>query len=1451
MNGGIEWSERAVAHLLDAGTCPVCAAGRLESGRCPRCGVDLTGRTGIDLWNASVEAARALRNREHLQRTALATRSWHAARAAGAAEAAASVGVGAPGRIPDVGASTAAGMSPPDASSVPPASPVVAPAASPGAQPPPPGATFPGGIEHAPSGTGFSGGAEQSAPASSVPQAGSGATLQSVLATAGAGLFAVAAIVFTYFNPELADRTLRSVIVGLITLVFLGGAWLLARRRLQFSAEAVGGLGLVFVGLDVHAVAQLVAPSLDVWTTSGIGTGVAGAIMLAAGVRARIRIWLWASVLALATVPAMVVLGSGEPFVVSLGWTGSAFAAIGLCAILPRFARAFAVSQDDSAGTPSVFASGASGRSPAAAGAMGLPPSASGSSGSPASGHPDAPGAAPETRPAQRRPLRAETVSLTILQILVSVFAIVAVTVLNTVSPWGEASAIRPQQIALVLALLAAGAMLATRHLIAWFWSFAGGVLFTVAAATAVGGLPPAFGQGSTWIGALIAAGAAAIVVLCAVAPLPGAARRTALSIGALLTFAVISLPSVLGTVFGGLALLRRFAEAAARSTVAPAWSDAAGGWAPSAMWPTVVALGVFATALALFAVLARRRESLGRLRRTAEVVSAIYAVAAVLTLASTEVLPQPFAIAVALAAAAATGAVLRLAPGRGAVPVRVTLIAGAHLWLLAAVMLAWTDRQTVPIAGLATIAAFAVVALTVPPRARFVHVGVGYGYALIVLATALSLAGLTDIALLCLTASAGLLGAIAATFIPAIGARDWQAVLVVATVPFTIGVVQVFFERSGWTALSTGLMFILALSLLLTRRPGLTGLVRTAAAAMLVPALAVVVVCIAPQLMTGSGSPVVLPIIAVLVAVVLPSGALIRDVLVSHGRGPRTAGAARIAIEGSSLLTGAIAVVLALVREAAGPGIACLVLVILGVGSVLTAVLAGRRYGWWTAGAAFTGALWSVWALAGVELPEAYLLPPTLAAAAIAVVLTVRGGRATALFAAGLMVAAVPLDVLLAVAEGPIAVPWRGYGLLAAAWALVGAVALLGRADGVRMRRLRPLRLPALGAAGIAAVAGTIQAVRWGTGVDPAPLGDGAPAVFLAAVALSAPAALALVAIARLVRTAADRISRTDAGSSDASAAGIRESVERPKSVPPGRAAGTWLDGERPDGAPATGAVAEAGFRTDAGSSDASAAGIRESGERPKSVPAESAAGGRLRTSRWLGAPAVLALGVGVWPAIEHDWFVIWAMWGLMLAGLAFMVFVASRPATTMPPVPFLFAVAFVTAIVAWSPRDLRVEWFSLPLGALLLLAGAIGLRTAGNAADEGARRRFGDWPHGWRGSWSLLAPGLVVAMSASIAATFTDPLTWRAIVVMVLALAALLLGASRRLAAPFIIGLVVLPIENVFVFSVQLGRGIESMPWWITLAVIGAVLLIIAVAGERREGADKSVAARMRDLR
>jgi hypothetical protein len=788
--------------------------------------------------------------------------------------------------------------------------------------------------------------------------------------------------------------------------------------------------------------------------------------------------------------------------------------------------------------------------------------------------------------------------------------------------------------------------------------------------------------------------------------------------------------------------------------------------------WGGPIGLAAIGGGLAAYGVLAREREGVRFFAVPASRLALAFAALAMLVLGCGGLLVLPASLAVLIGMVLAISAILRWMPHRMAGKgVRPILLVGAHLALASAVMLAWREPSVVPSAGLATLLAVAALAAVRPARWRFLYVGAGFAYGLVLVATALAESGVDGIAQLCLTASSGLLVAIAATYLTAIGARSWQAILVVSAVPFGIGVLQVVIERSGWTALSTGLMFVLAMALLLTRRPGLTPLVRTMAAGMLVPTLAVVVVCLGAQLLASSGSPIVLPIVGVVVALALASSSLVRDVLVARGHSARTVNAARVAIEASALLTGAIATALALGREAAGLGTALVVLLVVGAGAVAAALFADRRYAWVVAGAAFTGALWCTWGIAGIDLLEAYLLPPTLGAALVGLLLTLRGRRSTALFSAGLLTAIAPLLAAVAVvgpdAEQP-AVAWRIGGLLAASWALLVSEMLLGRVRaGSRLHRLNALRIPILAAAALAATVGPLQGVRIGSGWDlPTLHGLG---LFLCCFGVSAAGAAALMLAGRGIRRAA----------------------------------------------------------------------------ADRSV---------LRTTRWLGAPAAFALAVGTWFAIERDWFSVWPMWMLMLGYLVATVVTAhrvSRRETTAPPVWFLFAIAFVTAVVAWSPRDLRVEWFSLPLGAFLLLAGALALRREPSEEHGRGRPTIDSWPGRWTGSWALLAPGIVTMMIASIVSTFTDPLTWRAILVMVLALVAILVGSRERLAAPFLLGLVVLPVENVFVFSVQIGRGVESMPWWITLAVMGAVLLIIAVTAERRTGEGTGVAARMRDLR
>ncbi|MFK4835416.1 SCO7613 C-terminal domain-containing membrane protein [Microbacterium sp. ZW T2_14] len=1306
------WSDTAIAELLDVVRCPVCAAGIVDAQRCPACGADFSGTVGSDLWLASRNAADALRARQALlEKVPLTPVPVSAARAADPAPQ-------TPGHH-----ATADG---------------------------------PGDVDVAHPGAGA---------------ARASATVQSVLAVAGAALVAVAAVVFTFFNPDLADPWPRAAIIATIAAAFLAGSALLARRRLRFSAEAIGTLGVVFVALTVTAALPLLPPDANGWVFTALATLVAGGALTALGPRAGIRVWLWIGMLSLAFVPLLLALGALSALATTAGCLAAAAAASALVTLAGRVVTGFG------------------------------------------------------------RPLRAERTALTVAQFGFAAAALVAV--------WGTDAATAVPTAYLVSATMvsiAAIAVASAHHPAGRLWSGVAGAAIVGATSVLPLEMPP-LGI-ATWFAAFPVAAGVGLVAVGALTPLHRMVARGALFIGAVTVVAIIAaIPTLTAFLSLAGALLSPTAD---RMFVLP--GGAVG---------LTAGLAALALSLASFAGLTRNREPIdaaevaastpehgfgahavhsgraahapdapdaprtpvvsgsavaGRVGAspdgttlTAEpdgermpqplgtrwlgFLGAWYAVLAFLTVLSLPGLEAWTRVVVGLVAAVTAGAIVATRMRGASAAVRMPLVAGAHAAVVFAAVLSWRDSALAVNltlwAGAAVVASIGVLALTVPRAGRFVHVGAGFAYALVVLATALGRAGADALVVVCLTTCAAGIVAIAVTFARRVPSREWYAVLVVTAVPFAIGVLQVVFERSGWTALSTAVIFGLALTLVTTTRRGLGLVVRTLAAATLVPAIAVVVVCLGAQLLPMSGSPIVLPMIAAVVAGVLASADLIADSLERRLPHAQAAAAGR-AVEASALLTAAIAVALALVRTSAGLPTTLLVLVILGTGFAATALVAPRRYAWPLAGAAFTGALWSAWGIAGVTGLEPYLLPPALGAAVVGVVLTARGRRAIGLYTVGLAVAVVPVLFALALSGTTLAgtvlsgrdaailtasvdpgFPVRALAFIAAAWALGAASVVVTRASRPRIRRLRVLRTPTLAVAIVAATAAAVQGLRWGAGLDPAPTDP----VIVAALAFGLVGGGAAASAARSLH----RLART---------------------------------------------------------------------------------GSRLAGTRWLGGPAVAILGVATWPAIERDWFVIWTMWALLLGLLTLMLAVAARGLrgpTGLPPVWFLFAVSFVTAVVAWSPRDLRVEWFSLPLGLFLLAAGALAVRRP--AADP-PFRDLGAWPAGWTGSWPLLGPGLVTMLSASVAATYTDPRTWRAILVMAIALVAILVGATQRLAAPFVIGIVVLPIENVLAFMVQIGRGIEAMPWWITLSVVGAVLLIIAVGYERRAGDGTGLSARLRDL-
>ena len=246
------------------------------------------------------------------------------------------------------------------------------------------------------------------------------------------------------------------------------------------------------------------------------------------------------------------------------------------------------------------------------------------------------------------------------------------------------------------------------------------------------------------------------------------------------------------------------------------------------------------------------------------------------------------------------------------------------------------------------------------------------------------------------------------------------------------------------------------------------------------------------------------------------------------------------------------------------------------------------------------------------------------------------------------------------------------------------------------------------------------------------------------------------------------------------------------------------------------------------------------------------------LPAHRWALTPALLFLIVGPIAAVAPGVAPMWTLWGLSLALLALMLVTVVRDlagTTILPPPWVTFIAAWCVAVAGWSVRDLNVEWFSLPLGLALTGAGVLVLaRGGGAAAAEGARAAgtVTSWPVGFSRSWAVLAPGIIVTVLPSVLATGTNPATERAILVISLALAALLVGALLRYAAPFVLSLVTFGVEIVVIlFQLAFGRQIDPVVFYIAAGSAGTILIVVAIWFERRSRGDRENSARLRDLR
>jgi hypothetical protein len=1238
------WSDAAANYLRGSTSCPRCERGPVGPEHCPFCGAMLVGEVADELKAVSSEAAELLTRRQEII-----------------------------GRL-----TTKAALAPP---------PTGVPAAA---------AAAPVGTVAAPAP------APAFAPAAAAAPRNSTVSLQSVLAVAAAALIAIAVLVFRFSNTG-TELSIRQLVIAGVTIVFLGFAWLLARMKLTFSAEAVGVVAMVFVALDVWAISENGPDSVSPWASAAVSTLVAAVLTLAIALLVRLRTWLWIGLVALIFVPAFFGYAVDGPWSAVVGHVGAVAVALLGFEIVQRMSPRF------------------------------------------------------------ESPLRADRVTVVIAAALFGVVALLGLLAVDVpehtprVLGW-----------ALVVAVLAVLAGFGTRTLGPAAWSAAAGVFATSAA-----GLVALSGEldDESWRLVLVPAVTAVALAAIAVVPWPAALLRTPLRVGAFVVALAAATPALL------IGLTQLLSPLAPRFLNPVSWyPDAAEPvpfwFAPMedswSLWPSTPSLAAILGIVAVSAgvlglALAVRREN-GTWRPWL-VLATWLAAAALAAAPAWSALSRPGQVVAGIAVALGIGLALLFIPRvkAAAWSIRTPLLVAAHGILLYLTAISWGDERLTVAAGAAIVVTLGVLAMTVSARVRPVYVAVGYAYALVLFARGLDLLGVDAIPVISYTTTVASVFALIITLVRRVRPALWYAVLGVTAVPFVVGIATVIAERTWETALANAAIFALSLTLTLTRRPGLTRFVRSGAAALLLPSLAVVVVNVIPRIIEtnivpawngAGGAPVTLPVIATLVALVLPTTPLVAGWLRRGELPEQDAASARLWIEISAFVTGGLAALLSLVLETPDLSTSLIVFVILGIGSASAGIFAKRRYGWWVAAACWTAALWCVWGLAGITDVEPYVYPPTIAAVIIGVVLALRGRNGAALVAPGLAIAiATSLIVLAITGSGPAALlPWRALALLAASLVLLLIGAALARTDGARWGTLR---VPALVASMGAAAAGTIQAVRYATERDSLGLAHPDDVVW-PVLAFSVTAAVLAASAARSLRS----------------------------------------------------------------------------------------------THRWLQTPALVYLVLGPIAAVAPGVAPMWTLWALTLVLLGIMlvtVVAALRGPTIMPPTWIVFAAAWCTAVAGWSVRDLNVEWFSLPLGLALLGAGVLVLRH-GPVSTPGT---LASWPVGFTRSWAVLAPGIVVTVLPSVLATGTNPATWRAILVIGLALVALLVGAIGRYAAPFVLSLVTFGVEfAIILIQLAVGREIDPVVIWVVSLTAGAILFFVAIFFERRSRAGAE-GARMRDLR
>ncbi len=155
------------------------------------------------------------------------------------------------------------------------------------------------------------------------------------------------------------------------------------------------------------------------------------------------------------------------------------------------------------------------------------------------------------------------------------------------------------------------------------------------------------------------------------------------------------------------------------------------------------------------------------------------------------------------------------------------------------------------------------------------------------------------------------------------------------------------------------------------------------------------------------------------------------------------------------------------------------------------------------------------------------------------------------------------------------------------------------------------------------------------------------------------------------------------------------------------------------------------------------------------------------------------------------------------------------------------------VVAGFAQSAPD-TVEIVSVPLAIALLATGWLHLDVAPASR-----------------SWRWLAPGLLVLLVPSLLLDFTESPLWRVVGLGLVATGVIVVGAVRKLQAPFVIGAVVLLVHAVAQLWPWISLAYGAVPWWLWLGVGGVILIVLAARYEQRIANFKAIALNISALR